>query len=52
MRVNITAVARVTSLLEQQTLTKERLEKHVQKNINRKNRGILWLKESWPYRLS
>ena len=85
------SLARVTSLLEQQTLTKERLEKHVQgfvrwakgglkglidplkardallkaldeaginqllalleqKNINRKNRGILWLKESWPYR--
>ena len=20
------------------------------KNINQKNRGILWLKESWPYR--
>ena len=30
MRVNITVVARVTSLLGQQTLTKERLEKHVQ----------------------
>ena len=30
MRVNITVVARVTSLLGQQTLTKERLDKHVQ----------------------
>ncbi len=85
------SLARVTSLLGQQTLTKERLDKHVQgfvrwakggltglidplkardallkaldeaginqllallerQNINRKNRGILWLKESWPYR--
>ena len=30
VRVNITVVARVTSLLGQQTLTKERLDKHVQ----------------------
>ena len=40
MRVNITVVARVTSLLGQQTLTKERLDKHVQGFVNWAKGGI------------
>ena len=40
MRVNVTIVARVTSLLEQQVLCKERLEKYVQGFVSLSQGGL------------